>query len=43
VRLGIAPLYVRHVDVVTAVEQLRAVLDGQEHHDARHHHRATVT
>ncbi|MCU1496187.1 MAG: kynU [Acidimicrobiales bacterium] len=43
VRLGIAPLYVSHADVVTAVEALRAVLDGGEHLDPAYRSRPTVT
>ena len=42
VRLGVAAPYLTHRDVLTAVEQLRAVLDAGEH---RHHgaERPTVT
>jgi kynureninase len=43
VRLGFAPLYVRHVDVVTAIEQAIAVLETGEHRDERYTVRATVT
>lgn len=43
VRLGFAPLYVRHVDVVTAVEQAAAVVTAGEHHDDRYAVRSTVT
>ncbi|HEX6921382.1 MAG TPA: kynureninase [Actinomycetes bacterium] len=43
VRLGFAPLYVRHVDVVTAVEQAAAVVTAGEHRDDRYAVRSTVT
>ena len=43
VRLGFAPLYVRHVDVVTAVEQAAAVVAAGEHRDDRYAVRSTVT
>jgi kynureninase len=43
VRLGFAPLYVRHVDVVRAVEQILAVVAAGEHDDPRWSRRATVT
>jgi kynureninase len=43
VRLGFAPLYVRHVDVVTAVEQVVACLGAGEHLDERYAVRSTVT
>ena len=43
VRLGFAPLYLRHVDVVAAVEQIVAVMQGVEHLDARHQVEQTVT
>ena len=43
VRLGFAPLYVRHVDVVTAVEQIVAVIEAGEQHDERYAVRSTVT
>ncbi|MDQ1628346.1 MAG: kynureninase [Actinomycetota bacterium] len=42
-RLGFAPLYVRHVDVVTAVEHLVAVVTAGEQHDERYAVRTTVT
>lgn len=43
VRLGFAPLYVRHVDVVTAVEQAAAVVEAGEHRDPAYDQRVTVT
>ena len=43
VRLGFAPLYVRHVDVVTAVEQTVAVIDAGEQGDMRYAERHPVT
>jgi kynureninase len=43
VRLGFAPLYVRHVDVVTAVEQTVACVEAGEHLDERYALRSTVT
>ena len=36
VRLGFAPLYVRHVDVVRAVEQIVAVVEAGEERDPRY-------
>lgn len=43
VRLGFAPLYVRHVDVVSAVEHALAVVEAGEHLDPRWSRRASVT
>lgn len=43
VRLGFAPLYLRHVDVVRAVEQIVAVVTAGEERDDRYGVRATVT
>lgn len=43
VRLGIAPLYVRHVDVVAAVGHLADVVDAGEERDARWSVQSTVT
>jgi kynureninase len=42
-RLGFAPLYVRHVDVVAAVEQIAAVIAAGEHNDPKHAVRLAVT
>jgi len=42
-RFGIAPLYIRFVDVWDAVEALRDVLDGGSWRDARFQARASVT
>ena len=43
VRLGFAPLYVRHVDVVRAVEQIVAVVEAGEQDDPRYAVRTVVT
>ena len=43
IRLGLAPLYVSHADVVAAAAHLAAVLDGEEWREARFAVRATVT
>lgn len=43
VRLGFAPLYVTHTDVVAAAEALLAVLDAREQEDPRWASRSTVT
>jgi kynureninase len=43
VRLGFAPLYLTHADVLAGAEHLRAVLDGREYADERYATRATVT
>lgn len=43
VRLGFAPLYVRHTDVVTAVRHLVEVVDSGEELDGRWAVRTTVT
>ncbi|MGZ4637737.1 MAG: kynureninase [Actinomycetes bacterium] len=43
VRLGFAPLYVRHVDVVGAVEQVVAVVQAGEQHEERYAVRSIVT
>lgn len=43
VRLGFAPLYVRHTDVVTAVRHLVEVVEAGEDRDERWVVRATVT
>lgn len=43
VRLGFAPLYLRHVDVVRAVEQVVAAVTAGEHLQERYAVRATVT
>jgi kynureninase len=43
VRLGFAPLYVRFVDVVTAIEQVVAVVEAGEQRDERYRLHSTVT
>jgi kynureninase len=43
VRLGFAPLYLRHCDVVRAVEQIAAVVTAGEHRQERYAVRAAVT
>jgi kynureninase len=43
VRLGFAPLYVRHVDVVDAVEHVVAVVEAGEERDPRYVVQHTVT
>ncbi|MDQ3178523.1 MAG: kynureninase, partial [Actinomycetota bacterium] len=43
VRLGFAPLYVRHVDVWDAVELLVDVMERKEWRNAAHQHRNAVT
>ncbi|MEP6762394.1 MAG: kynureninase [Sporichthyaceae bacterium] len=43
VRLGFAPLYVRHVDVVSAVEQIAAVIAAREQTDPQYAVRLAVT
>jgi kynureninase len=43
VRLGFAPLYVRFVDVVTAVEAILAVIESGEHRDERYSVHSRVT
>jgi kynureninase len=43
VRLGFAPLYVRFVDVVAAVEQIVAVVEAGEQRDERYRVHTTVT
>jgi kynureninase len=42
-RFGLAPLYVRYVDVWDAIEHLVAVLDSGEWRDPRHAARSRVT
>jgi kynureninase len=42
-RFGVAPLYVRHVDVHDAVDHLAAVLDAGDHLDPRYRSRRAVT
>ncbi|WP_310964509.1 kynureninase [Nocardioides terrisoli] len=42
-RFGFAPLYVRHVDVLDAVDQLVGVLEGEEHLDPSYATRNRVT
>jgi kynureninase len=43
VRLGFGPLYVRHVDVVAAVEQIVALVEAGEERDPRYVVQHTVT
>ena len=43
VRLGFAPLYLTHADVLRATEHLRAVVEGREYERAEFQERATVT
>ncbi len=43
VRLGFAPLYLTHADVLAAARHLREVLTRREHEDARYATRAQVT
>ncbi len=43
IRLGFAPMYLAHTDVLRAAEQLRAVLDAGEHERPEFTARATVT
>jgi kynureninase len=43
VRLGFAPLYLTHADVLASAEHLRAVLDAKEYADERYATRAIVT
>jgi len=43
VRLGFAPLYLTHADVLRALEHLRAVLEGREYERDEFRERATVT
>ena len=42
-RFGLAPLYVRHVDVWDAVEQLVQVMEREEHLDPAYSRRLAVT
>jgi kynureninase len=42
-RFGLAPLYLRHVDVWDAARNLRQVLDSGEHRQERFTHRGVVT
>ena len=42
-RFGLAPLYVRHVDVYDAVDQLAAVLESAEHERPEYRTRLAVT
>jgi kynureninase len=43
VRLGVAPLYLRHADMLTAAEALAGVVAGREFDDPRYRRRSTVT
>ncbi len=43
IRLGFAPLYVTHVDAVTAAEHVRAVIDGREFERPEFAERGAVT
>ncbi len=43
VRLGFAPMYLTHADVLRAAEHLREVVERREHEDPRFRARATVT
>jgi kynureninase len=43
VRLGFAPLYVRHIDVVAAIEQIAAVIAAGEQNDPQYAVRLAVT
>jgi kynureninase len=43
VRLGFAPMYLTHADVLRAAEHLQAVVEQREFEDPRHRTRATVT
>ncbi len=43
VRLGFAPLYLTHADVLRAAEHLQAVLEGREFERAEFRERSTVT
>ncbi|MGH3509554.1 MAG: kynureninase, partial [Nocardioidaceae bacterium] len=42
-RFGLAPMYLRHVDVYDAVEQLALVLEGREYADPAYSRRHAVT
>ena len=42
-RFGVAPLYVRHVDLYDAVEHLVQVMEGEEHLDPAYARRLAVT
>jgi kynureninase len=43
VRLGFAPLYLTHADVLRATQHLQAVLEGREYERPEFRERATVT
>ena len=43
VRLGFAPLYLTHADVLRAAEHLRDVVEGREYEREEFRTRATVT